>query len=132
MIYTITFAPSIDYVINTNNKFNINGLNRVTDYGLFPGGKGINASIVLKRIGFENKAITFLGGETKNLFLNLLKNENLQVVNIDVDNETRINVKMFSLNNSFEINGEKPIITDKQYFQLSNLICLLCKSHAAD
>ncbi|MDE6563045.1 MAG: hypothetical protein K2J98_02050, partial [Malacoplasma sp.] len=109
MIYTITFAPSIDYVINTNNKFNINGLNRVTDYGLFPGGKGINASIILKRIGFENKAITFLGGETKNLFLNLLKNENLQVVNIDVDNETRINVKMFSLNNSFEINGEKPI-----------------------
>ena len=57
MIYTITFSPSIDYVINTKNKFNSNDLNRVEDYELVPGGKGIYASIVLKRIGFDNKAI---------------------------------------------------------------------------
>ncbi|MDE5553008.1 MAG: 1-phosphofructokinase family hexose kinase [Malacoplasma sp.] len=122
MIYTITFAPSIDYVINTDNQFNNDGLNRVADYDLFPGGKGINASVILKRIGFENKAITFLGGSTKKLFLDLLKNENLQVINIDVDIDTRINVKMFAKNNSFEINGKKPIINQNEFFQLISLI----------
>lgn len=122
MIYTITFAPSIDYVINTDNKFEINGLNRVTDYDLFPGGKGINASVILKRIGFENKAITFLGGTTKKLFLDLLKKENLEVINIDVSIDTRINVKMFAKNSSFEINGKKPIISLNEYFQLNKLI----------
>lgn len=122
MIYTITFAPSIDYVINTDNKFEINGLNRVTDYDLFPGGKGINASVILKRIGFENKAITFLGGTTKKLFLDLLKKENLEVINIDVGIDTRINVKMFAKNSSFEINGKKPVISLNEYFQLNKLI----------
>lgn len=122
MIYTITFSPSIDYVINTDKKFETDGLNRVTDYDLFPGGKGINASVILKRIGFENKAITFLGGVTKKLFLDLLKKENLEVINIDVNIDTRINVKMFAKNNSFEINGKKPVISLNEYFQLNKLI----------
>ncbi len=85
MIYTITFSPSIDYVINTNNKFNSNDLNRVEDYELVPGGKGINASIVLKRIGYENKAISFLGGKTKKLFLDLMSEENVELINFSSD-----------------------------------------------
>ena len=58
MIYTITFSPSIDYVINTKNKFNSNDLNRVEDYELMLVGKAMNASIFLKRIGVENRVIS--------------------------------------------------------------------------
>lgn len=122
MIYTITFSPSIDYVINTNNEFDPNGLNRVSDYDFVVGGKGINASIILKRIGFENEAITFLGKNTKHLFKELIKNENVSLFNIDVNEDTRINVKYFSKNNNFEINGKRPNIDEKQFQLLINKI----------
>lgn len=122
MIYTITFSPSIDYVINTKENFVNDGLNRVSDYQLFPGGKGVNASVILKRIGFENKAISFLGEPVKNLFLNLLNNEGLETINIDVNEPTRINIKMFSKNNSFEINGKKPEITSNEFNKLNSIL----------
>ena len=122
MIYTITFSPSIDYVINTNNKFESNDLNRVEDYELVPGGKGINASIILKRIGFENKAISFLGGKTKKLFLELMSEEKVEMINFSSENDTRINVKMFSKDSSFEINGARAKINSDEYNKLLDFI----------
>lgn len=122
MIYTITFSPSIDYVINTKNNFDSNNLNRIDDFEFLPGGKGINASIVLKRIGFENKAITFLGGSTKKLFLDLLAKEKIELINFDSENETRINVKMFAKNSTFEINGPRAKINDGQYQKVVDFI----------
>ena len=47
MIYTVTFNPSIDYIMFTNG-FEIKGLNRATSTYKFAGGKGINVSRVLK------------------------------------------------------------------------------------
>lgn len=122
MIYTITFSPSIDYVISYNNKFNPNGLNRIETYNYFCGGKGINASVVLKRIGFDSKAITFLGGDTKTLFLQLLEKEKIDVLSFDTQTDTRINIKFFSKENSFEINGKKPEISTKQLKDLLTLV----------
>lgn len=122
MIYTITFSPSIDYVINTNNKFDWKDLNRITDYEFLPGGKGINASIILKRIGFENTAITFLNGSTKNMFLDLIANEKIELINFESENETRINVKMFAPNAVFEINGQRAKISDLEFKKIDKLI----------
>lgn len=128
MIYTITFSPSIDYVINSNQNFNENDLNRVENYNFFPGGKGINASIILKRNGIENKAISFLGGTTKNLFLDLFNKENVELIDFSSINDTRINVKMFSANSKFEINGARAQIDDKNYEKLLNFIDTLDKN----
>lgn len=47
MIYTVTFNPSIDYIMFAND-FELNGLNRATETYKFAGGKGINVSRVLK------------------------------------------------------------------------------------
>lgn len=122
MIYTITFSPSIDYVINSDKEFDQNDLNRVQDYQLVPGGKGINASIILKRIGVDNQAITFLGGKSKDLFLNLIKDEKINLINFNAQNDTRINLKFFSTNAKFEINGPRAIISDDQYEKLLSFI----------
>ncbi len=129
MIYTITFSPSIDYVINTKNKFDSNDLNRVSDYEFLPGGKGINASIVLKRNGYSNKALTFLGGNTKKLFLELLKNENVELIDFNSNNDTRINVKMFADNATFEINGSRALIDENQFKDLIDFIDKEVKSN---
>lgn len=47
MIYTVTFNPAIDYVLKANS-FEKNKINKSENEKIFPGGKGINVSIVLK------------------------------------------------------------------------------------
>ena len=65
MIYTVTFNPSLDYIGSVDN-FTCGIVNRTTDEIIFPGGKGINVSMVLKNLGFENTALGFLAGFTGN------------------------------------------------------------------
>lgn len=59
MIYTVTFNPSIDYIMFTNG-FEIKGLNRATSTYKFAGGKGINVSRVLKTLGVPSLTLGFL------------------------------------------------------------------------
>ena len=49
MIYTLTFNPSLDYIV-TVPKFTCGMVNRTTEEIIFPGGKGINVSMVLKNL----------------------------------------------------------------------------------
>ena len=50
MYYTVTFNPSLDYIIFVDS-FEYGSLNRARDEYIVPGGKGINVSIVLKNLG---------------------------------------------------------------------------------
>ena len=61
MIYTVTLNPSIDYVVETD-KLKIGEVNRSNKEELYPGGKGINVSLILKELQVENTALVFLGG----------------------------------------------------------------------
>lgn len=118
MIYTLTLSPSIDYFVNNDKKFNSKGLNRIEEFSVLAGGKGINSSIILKRHGYDNTAITFLGGLTGNLINDLLKKEKVNVVNIPVKEQTRINVKYFDKKDHFEINGPKTKISNENIIEL--------------
>ena len=51
MIYTVTLNPSMDYVIKLD-KLNYGSVNRVDEEHLYPGGKGINVSIMLNELGY--------------------------------------------------------------------------------
>ena len=46
MIYTVTFNPSLDYVV-TMDKLNLGNINRAETETIYPGGKGINVALVL-------------------------------------------------------------------------------------
>ena len=61
MIYTVTFNPSLDYIVSVDN-FTTGKVNRTTKEILFPGGKGINVSIVLNNLGMESTALGFIAG----------------------------------------------------------------------
>ena len=63
MIYTVTFNPSIDYIVNVDN-FMTGVVNRTSKEIIFPGGKGINVSMVLKNLGQESTALGFMAGFT--------------------------------------------------------------------
>ena len=53
MIYTVTLNPSIDYIVRLN-QVQVGSVNRMDSDDKFAGGKGINVSRVLKRLGIPN------------------------------------------------------------------------------
>lgn len=124
MIYTVTFNPSLDYIV-TVDHFKAGQINRTADELIYPGGKGINVSIVLKNLGFENTALGFMAGFTGREIQRLLEEMGVSTDFIHVANGTsRINLKMRS-DQETEINGRGPLIGDKDierlYRQLDSL-----------
>ena len=65
MIYTVTFNPSLDYIIQVDN-FTVGAINKTYFEKILPGGKGINVSIVLSNLGHESIALGFMAGFTGN------------------------------------------------------------------
>ena len=61
MIYTVTFNPSLDYVIGAE-KLEPGKINRTTRENIYPGGKGNNVSVVLSNLGHKSKALGFVSG----------------------------------------------------------------------
>lgn len=95
MIYTVTLNPSLDYVAFTDT-FNYGKTNRTKDEYIVPGGKGLNVSILLSRLGSDTAATGFIGGFTGIELERLLKNEGIQCDFTEVEGNTRINVKLNS------------------------------------
>ena len=93
MIYTITFNPAVDLVIQVPNC-QLGTLNRSMSEEYVAGGKGINISVVLKRLGVDNIATGFLGGFTGKFIEEFLEKEGVITHFISVDGTTRINVKV--------------------------------------
>ena len=52
MVYTVTFNPSVDYIVSVND-FELGMTNRTASELMLPGGKGINVSIVLGNLGLR-------------------------------------------------------------------------------
>lgn len=124
MIYTVTFNPSLDYIVSVDH-FRTGIVNRTTEELIFPGGKGINVSMVLKNLGYESTALGFMAGFTGKEIERLLAVKDIKSDFIEVkDGISRINVKLRSDEES-EINGMGPAISDedinKLYAQLDRL-----------
>ncbi len=116
MIYTVTFSPAIDYVVDLKN-LEIGAINRSQGEHALPGGKGINVSIVLANFGTENIATGFLGGFTGRYIEDELNRLGIKSDFVQVDGLTRINVKLRGKEET-AINGQGPHITDEQIEEL--------------
>ena len=117
MIYTVTLNPSIDYVIKLDNLKN-GEVNRTKEEYVYPGGKGINVSLILKELGYKSRALGFVSGFTGLYIKDTLKNKGLEEDFINLENGfTRINVKVKS-NEETEINGHGPNIDDESLNEL--------------
>ena len=109
MIYTVTFNPSIDYVVSMNN-FTLGKTNRTADEKMFPGGKGINVSTVLTNLNIENTALGFLAGFTGSEIERLSRKRGIHCDFITLpEGNNRINVKLKDYDGT-EINGSGPVI----------------------
>jgi 1-phosphofructokinase len=117
MIYTVTFNPSLDYIVRVEN-FKAGQINRTYYEGILPGGKGINVSIVLSNLGHDSTALGFMAGFTGEDIEELMKDFGCGTDFIRVkEGFSRINVKMKS-DEETEINGQGPRITEEDIAKL--------------
>ncbi len=109
MIYTVTFSPSLDYIV-TVEKLTLGRVNRTENEIIFPGGKGINVSIVLKNLGVESTVLGFIAGFTGEKIRKELSALGCKDAFIEIEHGwSRINMKVRSDEES-EINGQGPVI----------------------
>lgn len=124
MIYTVTFNPALDYLVDVEN-LKLGLTNRTSGENLYPGGKGINVSIVLKNLGIDSTALGFTAGFTGTMISEMLKDRGINTDFIELkEGFSRINVKIRSTEET-EINGQGPKIgqegLDELYKQIDTL-----------
>lgn len=113
MIYTLTLNPSIDYVFTANNV-QFGALNHSHHEYALPGGKGINVSRILHRLGTTAVNWGFLGSFTGEFIQKELEKENIRHDFTVIEGTTRINLKMKGETEETEINGAGPAISDQE------------------
>ena len=111
MIYTITFNPSLDYVLKVP-ELSFGKINRSENEKIYIGGKGINVSRVLNTLGMKSIPLGFIAGFTG-------KELNSKLISYGIDSDfielkegnTRINIKIKGEVET-SINADGPIIND--------------------
>lgn len=117
MIYTVTFNPSLDYIVSVDD-FKLGLTNRTSSELMLPGGKGINVSIVLRNLGIENTALGFAAGFVGEEIIRRLHDMDVTSEFIQIkEGVSRINVKLKSIDGT-EINGAGPVIGNEQVEEL--------------
>ena len=124
MVYTITFNPSLDYIV-TVDDFRQGYTNRTTSELMLPGGKGINVSIVLHNLGVENVAVYFSAGFVGDEITRRIQDTGIKSEEIKLaEGCSRINLKLKSSEGT-EINSAGPDISandiEKLYQRIDEL-----------
>lgn len=125
MIYTITLNPALDYIIKLKELVP-NEINTSESEYILPGGKGINVSIILKRLNVESVTLGFISGFTGKEIKKLVEKEKIQTDFINLEEgHSRINVKILEDEKETAINSKGPLVDNKSieklYQKLSNL-----------
>ncbi|HIR41593.1 MAG TPA: 1-phosphofructokinase, partial [Candidatus Egerieicola pullicola] len=116
MIYTVTFNPSLDYIIHVED-WRQGEVVRTSREQIYPGGKGINVAIVMQNLGFSTRALGFSAGFTGKALEQMLAQYGCESRLIPIENGfTRINVKLKCPNEEkakreTDINGQGPDIS---------------------
>ena len=124
MIYTVTFNPAIDYVVELVS-FNIGEINRTTREYMNLGGKGVNVSRVLTNLEVPNVALGFVAGFTGDALRTGLERMGVKTDFISLEEgNTRINVNIKGVEET-DINARGPEIPnsaiDELFKKLDNL-----------
>ena len=115
MIYTVTLNPALDKTA-TVARFAVDAVNRIGELREDPGGKGINVSKVIARLGGTSRALALLGGATGDRIARMLDGEGVDVWAFEATGETRTNLKVVDpeLGTHTDINEPGPLATVAQ------------------
>lgn len=117
MVYTVTFNPALDYVMNIE-KLSTDDINRTESEELYYGGKGINVSAILSRLNIPTVALGFTAGFTGKKLKEMLDNDGIKNDFTELNSGfTRINVKV-KFGKELDINANGPEITAEKIKEL--------------
>lgn len=110
MICTVTLNPALDKTVEIPN-LTIDSVNRITTMRTDPGGKGINVSKVIDKLGGRSVAMGILGGNTGNAIRSALEAMGLETDFRFVEGETRTNLKVIDPVNHTNTDINEPGVT---------------------
>ena len=117
MIYTVTFNPALDYILELD-KLEIGKIQKSKTELILPGGKGINVSTVLTNLEIDNIALGYKAGFVGAELERLLRNMKVKTDFIDLEEgNSRINVKI-SGEEETAINTNGPQISENKILDL--------------
>jgi 1-phosphofructokinase len=124
MIYTVTLNPALDYVMQVP-KMKTGETNRSKTEEIQFGGKGINVSVMLHRLGQPTVALGFIAGFTGDKLESLVQKTGVKTDFIRLTaGETRINVKIKGETET-EINAGGPPIDANSFKTLCEKLQIL-------
>ena len=114
MIYTVTLNPAMDKTAQAPG-FAIDAVTRITELRQDPGGKGINVSKVIAKLGGTSTPIAILAGSTGHAIKQMLAEQGIEVIAFEVEGETRTNLKVIDPvgNTHTDINEPGPEVTQE-------------------
>jgi len=109
MIITVTLNPSIDKTLRCDGAkpqtvFKAGSINTVSVVKVAPGGKGINVSRAVKRLGDSTIALSIIGGETGRQIISGLEAEDIPLKYVPINGESRMCYGI--------INGDETVINE--------------------
>ena len=124
MIYTVTFNPSLDYIVSVND-FQLGLTNRTDSELILPEGKGINVSTILMNLGIDSTAFGFAAGFTGEEIIREVEAMGIRSDFIKIDSGiSRINLKLKNIDGT-EINGSGPEISEEKIEELLRKLDIL-------
>lgn len=126
MIYTVTFNPSLDYIVEVKNM-TLGVTNRTSFEQMLPGGKGLNVSFVLKNLGFDTTALGFLAGFVGEEIERRVAETGVTCEFLKLNGGcSRINMKVRNVDGT-EVNGMGPVIPEEMVQQMLERLDALTK-----
>lgn len=116
MIYTVTFSPALDYIVDLD-ELKVGAINRSKKEKMLAGGKGINVSFVLSNLGTKSVAMGFLGGFIGDYIQKQVQSKGIDCDFVRLDGNTRINVKIKGMVET-AINGQGPEVGEEKIEEL--------------
>ena len=125
MILTITLNPMLDKTVYVN-RLERGAIHRAQKMEMVPGGKGINVSLQLKRLGIKTLATGFLGGEAGATVARLLSEEGVAHDFVKTDVTTRDGVTYLEPDGTWTAMFEPSLRVDVRFVhELNNRIAAL-------
>lgn len=125
MIFTVTLNPALDKTVEVPN-LTTNTVNRITTLRTDPGGKGINVSKVVSKLGRRSVTFALLGGNTGRMIADAMDKLGLEREITFVTGETRTNLKIVDpvQGTNTDINEPGLEVTPQVLSQLLERLCV--------
>ncbi|MBE3518837.1 MAG: 1-phosphofructokinase [Firmicutes bacterium] len=127
-ITTVTPNPALDKVLWIDG-FQTGKVNRVVEMRVDPGGKGINVSRFLSKLGKHTRATGFMGRGHAPFLIEQLSRESIETDFVDVSGYVRMNLKIIDRVNGCEteINEPGPAVCEAEVSALEDKVRLSCE-----